>query len=218
MAALRTGTRDRIRPAAHLAGVLLVLAGAATLMGITTAEALYPDVYTTHANTISDLGASRGAAGAAQPSAAIFNVVMIVTGMMQVAAAAMLYRAFGSWVAALPVALIGAGSAGVGVFPSDYQVAHVGFAAMVFIAGGVAGIATARVQQGPFRLVSIALGVVALSGTAAVALGEATSAFGDLGDGGIERWAAYPIIIWTIAFGAYLTGAAVPESLSARSA
>lgn len=192
-------------PPAQAAGVLLLLAGASTLMGITTAEALYPDVYTTHGNTISDLGASRPAGGAAQPSAAIFNAVMIVTGAMQIVAAALLLRAFRSWIVALPVAILGIGAAGVGLFPSDYKEAHFAFAAMVFVAGGVAGITTACVQRGPFRFISIMLGIVSLCGLAAVALSEWTSLFSDLGDGGIERWTAYPIIIWTIAFGAYLT-------------
>lgn len=190
--------------ATQIAGVLLLLAGAATLMGIMTAEALYPDAYTTHANTISDLGASRSAGGAAQPSAAIFNGVMIGTGILQVCAAVLLYSVFRSPAVAAPVGLMGIGSSGVGLFPSDYQAAHFVFASMVFVAGGVAGITTAGVQRAPFRFVSILLGIVSLCGVAAVALAESTSAFGGLGDGGIERWAAYPIIIWTIAFGAYL--------------
>ncbi len=28
-----------------------------------------------------------------------------------------------------------------------------------------------------------------------------------LGEGGIERWVAYPIVVWMIAFGGYLLGA-----------
>ena len=37
---------------AQVSGLLLLAAGAALLMGIITAEALYPDTYTTHGNEI----------------------------------------------------------------------------------------------------------------------------------------------------------------------
>jgi hypothetical protein len=34
-----------------------------------------------------------------------------------------------------------------------------------------------------------------------------------LGEGGIERWNSYPIVLWLVAFGSHLivTGAAEPE-------
>jgi hypothetical protein len=58
-------------------GVLLLLAGAAILMGIITAEALYPAPYHTDANTISDLGGTEPPEGLVlQPSAAIFDATM----------------------------------------------------------------------------------------------------------------------------------------------
>ena len=52
------GSRAYDRPIYRkAAGALLFLAGAVVLMGIITAEALYPADYSTAANTVSDLGA-----------------------------------------------------------------------------------------------------------------------------------------------------------------
>src|SRR5215217_4969625 len=51
-------SRARGRPIyLKVAGTLLFLAGAVVLMGIITAEALYPASYSTASNTVSDLGA-----------------------------------------------------------------------------------------------------------------------------------------------------------------
>jgi hypothetical membrane protein len=87
--------RARDHRAAALAGLLLIGAGAAILMGIITAEATYPDTYTTFENQISDLGASRPPDSIIrEPSATIFNSVMIVTGTMILVASYFLNRAY----------------------------------------------------------------------------------------------------------------------------
>ena len=63
--------------------MLLSLAGAAILLGFITAEALDPGFYTTHTNTVSHLGASEPPNSVVlQPSAAIFDLTMLVTGAM----------------------------------------------------------------------------------------------------------------------------------------
>ena len=36
--------------------------------------------------------------------------------------------------------------------------------------------------------------------------GDATPLVDELGDGGIERWVAYPVVLWLVAFGGYLAG------------
>ena len=65
------------------AGALLAVGGSAILMGIITAEALYPAPYSTFDNEISDLGATRPPNSVIlQPSASIFNLTMIVTGLL----------------------------------------------------------------------------------------------------------------------------------------
>ena len=73
-----TWVRDR-----RTAGALLASAGIIALMAIITAEALYPAPYDTTTNTISDLGATLPPNSAIlQPSAMIFDIAMIVIGLM----------------------------------------------------------------------------------------------------------------------------------------
>jgi hypothetical membrane protein len=110
----RTAARPRSRDAT-VAGVLLSLAGAAILLGFITAEALYPGTYTTHANTVSHLAASEPPDSVVlQPSAAIFNLTMLVTGAMIVAGAWFAYRALRRKAGLVPTALLGIGTLGIG--------------------------------------------------------------------------------------------------------
>ncbi len=190
---------------AVLAGVLLLLAGFGILMGIITAEALYPAVYTTHDNEISDLGATRPPNSIIlQPSARIFDGAMIVTGAMVLGAAFGLHRAFRARRVTISVALLGIGALGVGIFPGNYEVPHPLFALLAFVSGGVAAILSAHVQVAPMTHMSRLLGVLALGALVVALLGDVTPAVEELGDGGIERWVAYPVVAWLIAFGAYL--------------
>ncbi len=193
------------RREAHLAGWLLLLAGCAILLGIITAEALYPDVYTTHDNEISDLGATRPPDSIIlQPSARIFDTLMIVTGAMLIASAYELHRAFRARRVTISVGLMGLGILGVGVFPGNYETLHPLMALLAFVSGGIAAILSAHVQQGGLRPVSIGAGAVCLVSLALGLFGSSTSPYEKLGDGGVERWIAYPVVLWMVAFGAYL--------------
>ncbi|MDQ3863965.1 MAG: DUF998 domain-containing protein, partial [Actinomycetota bacterium] len=82
-----------------MAGVLLSIAGAAILMGIITAEALYPAPYDTARNTISDLGGTMPSEGGIvlQPSATIFDATMLLSGATIIIGAFLVHRAFKRW-------------------------------------------------------------------------------------------------------------------------
>ena len=93
-AMIGSAATQRLPRDSRVAGVLLSLAGTAILMGFITGEALYPGVFTTHTNTVSHLGASEPPNSVVlQPSAAIFDITMLVTGAMIVAGAWFAYRA-----------------------------------------------------------------------------------------------------------------------------
>ena len=77
---------------------------------------------------------------------------------------------------------------------------------LTFIAGGLCGVLAYRVTTAPFRYVSAMLGLVSLG---SLLLSGPLSA-SDLGAGGVERWVAYPVVLWVVAFGGYLLGAASP--------
>ena len=209
-AAARTGaTRRAWATDLHLGGALLAAAGAAILLGIITAEALYPGAYSTGANEISDLGGTRPPDSVVyQPSAAIFNLSMVAVGIMVIIAAWYAHRAFGRRSVTIPIAVLGLGALGVGLFPGNTGNPHAVFAMVTFVAGGVAAISASRVASGPFRWVSTALGAVSLLTLVGyMLLGDATP-MAELGIGGIERWIVYPVILWIVAFGGYLSGRA----------
>ncbi len=198
--------------AAAVAGVLLLLAGAAILMSIITAEALFPRSYSTAQNAISDLGSTfQPGDEVREPSATIFNSAMIVTGLMVAAASLAVRRALPG--RALPVSIAAMGTCIflVGIFPGTVEGGepsssgvHPIVALLAFLSGGLAAILAGRRTRPPFRYISILLGVLALLSLALSGWLSDTR----LGEGGIERWVAYPTVIWLIAFGGHLLGRA----------
>jgi hypothetical membrane protein len=196
-------TPERLRAAA---GVLLAVAGSAILLGIITAEALYPARYTTFDNEISDLGATKPPDSVIlQPSATIFDVTMVVTGLAIAVAAVLLLRTGVARRLAIPTLLAGVGVLGVGVFPGNVGSIHPWFALLAFVAGGVAALTTAFVTPAPLRWVAGTLGAVSLVTLIyTIVAGLDAPIVSDLGDGGTERWVAYPVVLWLVLLGGAL--------------
>ena len=192
-----------------VAGALLFAAGLIAFMGIITAEALYPEGYSTSQNAISDLGGTEPPDSVIEePSATIFNSAMMATGLLVLVSAVFLQIGTRRWLAAVFVALFGLGALGVGVFPGDTGTIHALFALLTFGAGGVAAITCYAIETAPFRYFSVV--VVSLEIKVLVlffALGD-SSPLAPLGMGGVERWVAYPIVIWVLGFGGHLMGRA----------
>jgi hypothetical membrane protein len=194
---------------AEIAGGILVVAGCVALMGIISAETFYPAGYTTRASEISDLGATQPPDSVSyQPSATIFNATMLATGLLVMAAAALLHRAGFVWIAAVPLGLFGLGAFLVGVFPGNWGEIHALSALLTFVAGGVSAIAAVAAVRGPLRVITPVLGAISLLTLLSYfVLGDA-SLMAVFGPGGLERWIAYPVLLFVLAFGGYLTGAA----------
>lgn len=191
------------------AGLLLFFTGVVALMGIITAEALYPSGYSTSQNEISDLGATEPPDSVIQqPSATIFNTVMIACGALVIAASFCVQRGFRRWAAPLLIALFGIGVLGVGLFPGDHGSVHALFAMLTFIAGGAAAIASVTIVTPPFSYVLALLGAVALIVLILHAIMGDSSPVAGLGIGGVERWVAYPVLLWAMGLGGYLLGRA----------
>ncbi len=189
-------------------------------MGIITAEALFPRTYGTARNAISDLGSTFEPGGEVrQPSAAIFNTTMIVAGLMIATAGVVLGRAARGRALPIGIAALGACAFLVGVFPGTVEGGeptstgvHPIAALLTFAIGGVTAIVAGLRSRPPFRQLSILLGAVALLGLVL----SGTLADTRLGEGGIERWVAYPIVVWLIAFGSYLLGSTGAASAAAH--
>lgn len=184
------------------AGLFFFLAGSILLMGIITAEIFYPAGYTTAQSEISDLGATRPPDSIIyQPSASIFNATMVLGGGLLLAASILLYREQKKWVPVLFPLLLGIGVLGVGLFPGNNAIFHPLFAMLTFISGGLAAIMSWKMTSAPFRYVLVLLGMITL-----VFLFFASFFTSILGDGGTERFIAYPLILWMLGFGGYLIG------------
>lgn len=191
----------------RFAGVLLFSAGAILLMAIITAEALYPVVYSTAGNEISDLGGTRPPEGLVfQPSATIFNVSMTLVGVLVAIGAVIVHRAHRRWSVSTPIAMLGLGAVAVGIFPGPTGNPHAIAAMLAFFAGGIAAVLSSRVVRPPFRYPLMLLGVITLASLVSFfTLGDSNPMWA-LGVGGAERWVAYPEILWLMGFGGYLAG------------
>jgi len=192
---------------ASIAGVSLTLAGFIGLMGIITAEVLYPD-YSTRQD-ISDLGSTRPPNPVIhEPSATIFNSTILLTGAMVLVSAYLLYRVLDRRRFPIALAVFGFGAFGVGVFPGNVAPWHGLFAMLTFISGGIAVVLSSRVVPRPFSLLCGLFGGISLLVLASVifygVVGGGPSPLEPLGLGGIERWVVYPLILWLPAFGGYL--------------
>jgi hypothetical membrane protein len=202
-----------------VSAILLMLAGMIFLMAVITAEALFPAAYTTSHNTLSDLGSTWQPGNVVrEPSATIFNATMVVTGLMIVGGGASFWRTHNSPPLAIALLLFGVGMFGVGLFPGTEINGHFSttgihppLSILTFSSGAACAILAYRVTRSPFRYLSGMLGLVALlSLVASGPLGDTK-----LGLGGVERWVAYPILLWLVAFGGYVLGRNTPAQLSA---
>ncbi|MFB6165688.1 MAG: DUF998 domain-containing protein [Haloarculaceae archaeon] len=202
------GSRSRLGVSdSAVAGFSMVLAGFVAFMGIITAEVLYPN-YSTR-QEISDLGSTVPPNPIIhEPSATIFNSTMLVTGAMVIAAAYFLSRVLNRRGFPLALAVFGIGAFGVGVFPGNVTPWHGLFALLTFFSGGITVGLSSRVATRPFSILCGLFGGISLLVLASVFVyglfvgGPSPLEF--LGSGGIERWVAYPLIIWLPSFGGYL--------------
>ncbi len=186
------------------AGFLYVLAGSIALLGIITGEMFYPEVpgYTTRYSQISDLGATMSPDSIiTQPSAAIFNTTMLITGALLIFGAYLAYMAFRKKGMGAVFMLTGIGALGVGIFPGDMAPRHAIFALLTFVFGALSAIISARVMLSPLRYLYMIFGATSL-----VFLFGNQAFVSIFGIGGVERYVAYPIVLWLVSFGGYLIG------------
>ncbi len=185
-----------------IAGLLFFLAGTIVLMGIITAEIFYPAGYSTANSEISDLGATRPPDSISyQPSASIFNMTMIVGGLLIILASSILISEQRRRLILIFPLLLGIGTLGVGIFPGNNPLLHPLFALLTFISGGLSAIISSKIASPPMNYLFGILGIITL-----IFLFSVSTFIPLLGDGGTERFVAYPVVIWMIGFGGYLAG------------
>jgi hypothetical membrane protein len=187
-----------------LSGLLLFLAGSIALMGIITAEVFYPSGYTTFNSEISDLGATKPPNSLIyQPSATIFNITMLISGLMALMATFFQHRYFNQLLFTIPLSLFGLGLVGIGIFAGDKIPYHGIFSLLTFISGGLSAIMSFKIVSAPFKFIGIIFGAISLMTWFAVVFAP-NIIVPFIGLGGTERWLVYPIVLWITGLGGYL--------------
>jgi len=193
----------------RMAGAVIMVAAFIVLMGIITGEALYPGYHTGEMD-ISDLAWK-------EPSATIFNVTMIVGGVLYSLTAILLRHAGLPRSVTIPAFLMGVGGAGVGIFPLYTGAPHVIFAMLTFGSGAITALMSGRTADPPFKYISLFLGTISLVSLVLFSIMWREGPFGPLGEGGMERWVAYANMVWAIGFGGYLMNSGMDSSQSPMS-
>ncbi len=189
------------------AGALFLVAAAQFVFGLVIAEALYPG-YSLSANYVSDLGVG--------PSSAIFNASVFILGALILAGVFLLRKSRRLRTVSILLLLMALGSMGVGVFTKDSTLVHGAVSSATFFFSALSAVASIRVLDMPFSLISGALGITSLGALALFSIGmvESGSITGTeaidsayylgLGPGGMERMIVYPGLVWLAAFGGHL--------------
>jgi hypothetical membrane protein len=190
-----------------VAGTLLFVAVAQFILCLIIAEALYPG-YSVSDNYISDLGVG--------PSSIIFNSSVFLLGVL-LALGTYLQRQISNFKTLnILLLLMAVGSMGVSIFTKDFRIAHGVVSSMAFFFAGLSAIASSKVLERPFSLISTLLGVMTLGAlglfsSGLIASGSLTSDYAydsifflGLGPGGMERMIIYPALTWLAGFSGYL--------------
>lgn len=74
---------------------------------------------------------------------------------------------------------------------------------LTFISGGFCAFTSFKVVSLPFKYISILFGSITLL-TFIMAVFASGLLISFIGVGGLERWVAYPIMLWLTGFGGYL--------------
>jgi hypothetical membrane protein len=185
-----------------IAGACFAALGAGFLTAIMLAAAMVPG-YDFGAAAISDLGVF-------PETALLFNVSVVVAGLLNAAGGYFFYRSHGRrWLLAL-FALAGLGAVGTGLFPLDSGGLHGLFALVAFLFLNLEALGSAAVVAGVARAASVLAGALGLVFVVLMAIGDGgtAAAFGPIGHGGTERMIVYPVMLWLVAAGGYLLGTA----------
>jgi hypothetical membrane protein len=188
-------------------GALYFLAGSLALMGIITAEAMYPSGYTTFNSEISDLGSTKPPIIVIhQPSASIFNYSMLAVGLLSLVASIYQHLHFRKFLFIIPIVLFSLGLVGVGLFPGNISPYHGMCSLLAFLSGGLAAIFSFKIVSSPLNYFAIAFGFIGITTWVIVVFAQ-NLIVPFIGFGGTERWIVYPIMLWLTGLGGYLMNA-----------
>jgi hypothetical membrane protein len=181
------------------AGIILMIACLQFMLAVMIAQTQYP-FYNTAQNTLSDLGA-------AAASAAVFNLSIIVLGILGLLVVYLVLKSGGCRLFSSSLALASLAALGVGLFPTYTGTPHLIFSGLVFLFGSLAVIFSYRLGLNvPMVVLSLVLGLTSLITIFSFLWqGMASPLVTFLGVGGAERLVAYPVLWYLVGLGGYLT-------------
>jgi hypothetical membrane protein len=187
----------------RIAGILLFVGSLQFFMAINLAETQFPG-YSTTTNTLSHLA---GTVPPVEPSATIFNISVILLGILSLSSVYLILKSGGCRLFSTCLAISSIGAMGVGLFPSYTGNLHIFFACLTFIFGTFAVLFSYRLGLNiPMVIVSLVLGFISLLIIISGLLwGLGNPLITYLGIGGAERFIVYPILLYLLAMGGYLT-------------
>ncbi len=186
----------------RMAGILLLIGALQFFMAVNLAESQFPG-YTTK-ETLSHLA---GTVPPVEPSATIFNISATLLGIFTLTSFYLILKSGGCRLFSTCMALSSLCAIGVGFFPSYTGNIHIYFALLTFIFGSLAVIFSYRLGLNiPMVIVSLVVGFTSLSLIiAGLVWGPGNPLITYLGMGGAERFVVYPVLLYIIALGGYLT-------------
>jgi hypothetical membrane protein len=130
---------------------------------------------------------------------------MAVAGALVLASTYLLWPAIARRRIVIGLLVFGLSLAGLAVFPGNVPTWHPWIALACFLAGSITAIMSRKLLSTPMSYFGVGLGVTALAATFAGL--EAFEGIGPqawIGLGGVERWIAYPALVWLVMFGTVL--------------
>lgn len=186
-----------------ISGILYFLAGAVAIMGIITAEAIYPASYSTFQNEISNHGTSiTSVAIIYNPASSIFNLTMFLAGLLSLGASIFQHIHFTKMVFTVPIVLFSLGLCGIGIFTGLINPFQNIVSFMAFLSGGIAAIFASKIISAPFKHFSVAFGLIGIVTWCTIVFAPQL-VFPHMVLGGNTRWIIYPIMIWVTGLGGY---------------
>jgi hypothetical membrane protein len=190
------------------AGTLYLVSGIVIFLAISFSEALYLN-YSVHRNSISDLAATTAR------TTFIMEPAGFVWGLCWLFGSYFLLRNTGKRGLFILYLLPAIGVLLAISSPENVNVAiHSVGAVIAFIPGAMAAIYSYKLIQSELKYFSLVLGFVSLFGVI-LEFGAYYSYIVQqvLGPGGTERVIVYPLLVWLISFGAYLTTQGIEKKL-----
>ena len=189
----------------RIAGLLFLAGTVQFVLVVIISESVYSGYSVGH-QAVSDLGDWNLAGN----YAAIFNASVILLGSLVISGAYFILREIKSRLFSSLLVIGGVGMIGVGVVAENISFSvHVVLALFIFVFFAATAIMSYKFEKSPLSHMSVVLGVLMLLAIILLILGRGQVNSGfylGIGYGGMERLIIYPLLLWTLGFGAYLIG------------